>query len=150
MIWASFGNGRLGDIYFVEPNAKMNAKMYREVLRRHLKRSMEKTGCTHFMQDGAPCHKARSIMAWLSDHNVPVLDWVGQSCDMNPIENLWTKLKSKIRRYPAASNLKELDKNIRRGWKELSRETEYLRNLTNPMPRRIEALLSAEGDVTKY
>ena len=23
--------------------------------------------------------KARSIMAWLSDHNVPVLEWVGQS-----------------------------------------------------------------------
>ena len=52
---------------------------------------MKMTGCEVFMQDGAPCHTARSIKAWLSDHaEIPVLDWVGQSCDLNPIENLWT------------------------------------------------------------
>ena len=39
-----------------------------------------------FMHNGAPCHKARSIMAWLSDHNIPVLEQVGQSCNMNPIK----------------------------------------------------------------
>ena len=128
----------------------MNAQMYREVLQRHLKRSLEKTGCNLFMQDGAPCHKARSIMAWLSDHNVPVLEWVGQSCDMNLKENLWTKLKQIIRGYPAASNLQELSKNIRRGWKELGRDTDYLKKLTYSMSKRIEALKTAEGDVTKY
>ena len=89
MILAAFGNGKLGDLYFVEQNAKMNAKMYKEVLQKHLKRSLKKTGCSIFMQDGAPCHKARTIMAWLDTAGVPVLDWVGQSCDQNPIENLW-------------------------------------------------------------
>ena len=62
MIWGSFGNSRLGNLYFVEANAKMNAQMCKEVLQRHLKRSMEKTGCSIFMQDGAPCHKAKTIM----------------------------------------------------------------------------------------
>ena len=31
MIWAAFGNSRLGSLYFVKPNAKMNATMYIEV-----------------------------------------------------------------------------------------------------------------------
>ena len=51
MIWASFGNGKLDEIYFVEPNSKMNARMYKEVLQRHLRRSFTKTGCSIFMQD---------------------------------------------------------------------------------------------------
>ena len=48
-------------LYFVDKNAKMNAAMYREVLEKHLKPSLRQTGCSVFMQDGAPCHTARSI-----------------------------------------------------------------------------------------
>ena len=92
----------------------MNARMYKEVLQRHLRRSMERTGTRIFMQDGAPCHKARTIMTWLDESGVPVLDWVGQSCDQNPIENLWTRLKRIIATYPAASNLQKLAKNIKK------------------------------------
>ena len=150
MIWGSFGNGRLGDIYFVQHNEKMNAKMYTEVLQKHLNKSMAKTGCSVFMQDGAPCHKAKSVMQWLKDHDVSVLEWVGQSPDANPIENAWTKLKSIIRRYPAASNLDELTKNIKRGWRELGRDTAYLQKLTDSMSNRVEAIIAADGDVTKY
>ena len=150
MIWGCFGNGRLGDIYFVQHNAKMNAQMYTEVLRKHLRKSMAKTGCSVFMQDGAPCHKARSVMQWLEDHDVSVLEWVGQSPDANAIENMWTKLKRIIRRYPAPSNLDELARNIKRGWKELARDTTYLQKLTDSMVDRVEAIIAADGDVTKY
>ena len=146
----SFGNGRLGDIYFVQKNEKMNAQMSTNVLQKHLHRSMAKTGCSVFMQDGAPCHKAKSVMKWLDDQDVSVLEWVGQSPDANPIENAWTKLKSIIRKYPAASNLDELTKNIKRGWKELGRDTDYLERLTNSMTNRVQAIIAAEGDVTKY
>ena len=150
MIWASFGNGKLGELFFVEPNAKINAKMYKEVLVRHLKRSMKKTGCKIFMQDGAPCHTARTILAWLDESGVPVMDWVGQSCDMNPIENKWGRLKRLVARYPAATNLDELAKNIRKAWRKLARDTEYLQTLTDSMPSRIAAVIEAKGDVTKY
>ena len=150
MIWGSFGNSRLGDLYFVEANAKMNAQMYKTVLQRHLKKSMEKTGCSIFMQDGAPCHKAKTIMTWLEDHDVPLLEWVGQSCDCNPIENLWDRLKGIIRKYPAPKNLDELARNIKRGWRELGRDTTYLAKLTYSMQNRIDAVIEASGDSTKY
>ena len=146
----SFGNSRLGNLYFVEANAKMNAQMYKTVLQRHLKKSMEKTGCSIFMQDGAPCHKAKTIMTWLEDHDVPLLEWVGQSCDCNPIENLWDRLKGIIRKYPAPKNLDELARNIKRGWRELGRDTTYLAKLTYSMQNRIDAVIEASGDSTKY
>ena len=50
----------------------------------------------HRVQDGPPCHTAKSIKAWFSNQDICVLDWVVQSCDLNPTKNLWTRLKSII------------------------------------------------------
>ena len=150
MIWASFGNGKVGRIYFVAKNEKMNSAMYREVLQKHLRASMRMTGCSVFMQDGAPCHTARLIKEWFADHNVDVLDWVGQSCDLNPIENLWRGLNRIIGNMPACSNLNELTKTITKAWKKLGRDKAFLTSLTDSMPRRVEAVIEAAGEATKY
>ena len=69
---------------------------------------------------------------------------------MNPIENKWGRLKRLVARYPAATNLDELAKNIRKAWRKLARDTEYLQTLTDSMPSRIAAVIEAKGDVTKY
>ena len=37
MIWEAFGNSRLGSLYLLKLNAKMNAEMYIKVLEKHLK-----------------------------------------------------------------------------------------------------------------
>ena len=150
MIWAAFGNGRLGRLYFVAKNQKMNADMYREVLRKHLRPSLRMTGCSVFMQDGAPCHTARLIKEWFEDNDVNVLDWVGQSCDLNPIENLWRGLNRIIGKMPTCSNLTQLAKQITKAWKKLGKDTALLTSLTDSMPRRVEAVIQADGDVTKY
>ncbi|GFU09307.1 putative transposase like protein [Trichonephila clavipes] len=48
------------------------------------------------MQDGAPCHTARSIKAFLAEQNIPLLDLPGKSPDMNPIENIWELMKREV------------------------------------------------------
>ena len=47
-------------------------------------------------------------------------------------------------------NLEELAKNIKRGWRELARDTTYLQKLTDSMVNRVNAIIDAEGDITKY
>ena len=79
-----------------------------------------------------------------------VLPWVGQSPDLNPIENLWTRLKHIIGRMPAARNMDEFIKNIKISWKKLEKDTDYLDKLTHSMPKQVQAVIEAGGDITKY
>ena len=52
-------------------------------------------------------------MFWLKDEaNVSALDWIGQSCDLNPIENLWRELNQIIVGMEAATNLNDLAKSF--------------------------------------
>ena len=48
------------------------------------------------MQDGAPCHTAKSVTAFLASENIPLLKWNGNLPDMNPIENLWKLVKRRV------------------------------------------------------
>ncbi len=50
-----------------------------------------------FQQDLTPAHTAKSTKSWLNDHGVGVLDWPANSPDLNPIENLWSIVKRKMR-----------------------------------------------------
>ncbi len=46
-----------------------------------------------FQQDVVPAHTAKSTKSWLNGHGVGVLDWPANSPDLNPIENLRSRLK---------------------------------------------------------
>ena len=51
------------------------------------------------MQDGAPCHTARQTMNWAADNHVCFLPcWPPNSCDLNPIEQIWGIVKHQLGR----------------------------------------------------
>ena len=50
------------------------------------------------MQDGAPCHSARTTMALLQANRVNVLPWPSRSSDVNPFEHIWDVIGREIRR----------------------------------------------------
>ena len=45
-------------------------------------------GCTIFMKDNAPCHRSKVASEFLKKNKIPVLEWPGNSPDLNPVKNL--------------------------------------------------------------
>ncbi|GFU40428.1 uncharacterized protein TNCV_1207961 [Trichonephila clavipes] len=65
-----------------------------------------------FMQDGAPCHTARSIKAFLKEQSIPLLDWPGSRPDMNTIENVWELMKREVAKYVITIKIQILERII--------------------------------------
>ncbi len=42
----------------------------------------------------------KGVKAWCKENEVSMLQWTGNSPDMNPIENLWDVLKDEIHQVP--------------------------------------------------
>jgi hypothetical protein len=149
MVWGCFaGNGGRGGIYFLPKNQTMNLVRYLEVLQDHLLDWMDRYGCTHFLQDGAPCHASKATKAFLNQQNFKIMDWPGNSPDLNPIENCWNQMKQKLKDVDISS-LPKLKEALLKLWtQDLSRD--YLASLSASMPRRIALVIKNGGDMTKY
>jgi transposase len=149
MIWGCFsGTGGRGGLYFLPKNTTMRAENYETVLKDHLLPFMAIHQSTHFLQDGAPCHASKRIKDFLSVQNFQVMDWPGNSPDLNPIENCWNYMKEKLKCKDTGS-LPKLIREIKILWTtDLSKE--YLKSLSDSMPRRIQQVLAVKGDAIGY
>jgi transposase len=149
MVWGSFSaTGRCG-LYFLPKNQTMTAAVYTEMLEsKHQAGCLMGHGTTVFQQDSAPCHTAKRSMKWFRDHNIQVLDWPGNSPDLNPIENLWVNMKRKVNTGDI-QNMHQLHQRIQEAWC-LEVTPEECEQLVESMPRRIMAVIKNKGYPTKY
>ena len=99
----------------LEKGTKMNSSRYLSVLQDKFLTHMMVHGTNIFMQDGAPCHKAKIVTKWLADSKIQTLDWPGNSPDLNPIENLWRILKQKVS-FKKFNNFRELQNATIQAW----------------------------------
>lgn len=102
-----------------------------------------------FMQHGAPCLTAKSVLSAFRDFGIPLLPWPGNSPDLNPIDNVWSVLKSIVYVSPNAT-VAILKANIQKVWTEHSRLQGTVRACIDSMPKWIEAVIRAKGGLTKY
>ena len=87
-------------------------------------------------------------MAFLKEANIPVMDWPGNSPDLNPIENLWAIMKGKLKKNKNITSLPLLIRAIKELWVTLPRP--LMLKLAHSMPSRIKKCLENGGQMTKY
>lgn len=108
-----------------------------------------------FQHDNDPKHTAKRNKAYLESKKkegkikFDVLPWPSQSPDLNPIEQIWNKLKNALRdRVDKPSSLDQLFAFVQEEWHKLPKD--FLRKLVNSLPRRVKAVIKNKGGSIKY
>ena len=83
------------------------------------------------MQDGAPAHRRKLVKKWLSEENIPTLEWPGNSPNLNPIENAWNVMKKKVQESQPV-NIFELTHVLKTLW--VTMETDYFEKIAKCNP----------------
>ena len=118
MVWG-FSFAGTGKLHIIE--GKMNGAMYRGILNDDLLLSVNdlklRRGWT-FQQENDPKHTAKDTASWFQRKKGKVMKWLSQSPDLNPIENLWQKLKLRIQKK-ASINLTDLKRVYQEKWAKI-------------------------------
>lgn len=104
-----------------------------------------------FQQDGDAKHTSKLVQNWLKENVASYTDkdfWPANSPDLNIIENAWSVVWEdlKLRRVKTRDQLKRA---VKRAWKDKA-TPEFVQNLYNSIPRRMQAVIDAGGKPTKY
>lgn len=159
IVWACFYWDQKGT--FAPIILNINQHIYKLVLEYCLLPVMQRMQEVYeevvFVQDNARPHTAQSVIKWLEDHNINVEDWPPYSPDLNPIEQVWKRLKELLQKHhPYIVNMPGGPDAIRAKLIEVLPEMwdlvpqELLRKLVESMPRRVKAVIAAKGWYTKY
>jgi len=110
-----------------------------------------------FMHDNSSIHTSKLVRQWLKDNDWVVAKHPACSPDLNPIEHIWTYMKRQLhKRFPHLKNMpggpaavkEALADALQEIWKGIPES--LLESLYSSMPRRIAAVIKAEGWYTKY
>lgn len=122
----------------------MDAPFYVKILEHHFPEIRHVLGSRwEFQQDNDPKHTSRLAKSFLAENAPSVIDWPSNSPDLNPIENLWSVVKTNVeKRWP--KNLDELERFMTEEWEKIPYDV--LRNLVGSMRYRCQYVLDNNGD----
>ena len=164
MVWGCFIGNKLGPLVLIDGTVDKHA--YIQLLEQNLLpfiKTLHEDGIHNivFQQDNASPHTAKITQDWLKamaeQYRFTLTEFPPNSPDLNPIEHLWSILKTELyKRYPDTMYLRgsknavkdELRNRLNTIWWEI--DEEVLNHLVDSMPKRVEAVIKAKGWYTDY
>jgi len=150
MVWSCFTWWSVGPIKKIDGIMK---KDYLDILQTHLRELVDKCAYKEsditFQQDGDPKHTSKIVKEWIAKQHFKLMEWLAQSPDLNPIENLWSIVKRRLGLYESVpSNQHELWQRVHQEWRAIPKE--IIQNLVESIPDRINSVIKNKGLWTKY
>lgn len=146
MFWGFFTANGTGSLVPVQ--GMMNSTKYIEILRRSIVPFMQTFEGT-FQHDLAPCHNSKLVKTFMLENQIKVLDWPGNSPDLNPIENLWNIMKRRLGKMDCTTKERMITNAIK-VWFHDDEVKKMCINLVESMPKRLQEVISAKGGHTSY
>ncbi|GFW36167.1 transposase domain containing protein [Trichonephila clavipes] len=147
-----FSWATLGPVVVVEQT--MNATGYLKMIANQLRSYMAyvfPAGNGMFQLDNAPCQKSKIVLEWFQEHNAgfQLMLCSPNSSDINPIEYIWDVMERQLRvQRPPIRYISDLRDRCLNILYNLS--PAIYQGLLASMPRRVEAVLYAKGEPTRY
>ena len=152
MFWACFAGRNKGTSLIWDKSwGKINAASYQEHILPLFHQFWLQDHRRVLQQDNAPAHAARATKAFMMQlfPGAEIVTWPPHSPDLNPIEHVWSWMKRWIERtYPIRPTGVSLKQSIQAAWDAVPED--FLLKLVHSMPRRLQAVINANGGYTGY
>lgn len=147
--WGCFTSRGFGHLFLFNDNltADLMTIIYSDALLPTAQQYFGEHGHWILQEDNDPKHTAHLSRTFKDDHDIQVLDWPSNSADLNPIENVWSVMKNKMRGYDT-STLSLLQFAISSIWENLAEE--MILNLFSSMQTRLQQCIDLDGRRTRY
>ena len=102
-----------------------------------------------FINDNAPVHRAHTVDNYKDQSEVTSMEWLAQSPDLNTIQNIWLYMKRELQK--SAINIatkNDLLREIQSVWWNI--ELDYIRNVYQSIPDRLDNVINMRAHLTKY
>jgi transposase len=135
--------------YIVKIDETLDKELYKSILAEDLLATVDEYGINKdamiFQHDNDPKHAAKAVREWLSDQPFQVMKWPAQSPDLNPIENMWAMLKTKLyRNYERPPRgINEHWERIHETWYRITKEE--CQKVIETMPERCRQVIKTKG-----
>ena len=149
MFWGSFSYSGVGSLRPIK--GTMNADSYMQIVKNNIHQDMDEAFPNSegiLQQDLAPCHRANKVKTLFSEMGIHLLDWPGNSPDLNPIENLWAIVKLEARKRDCTT-LDKMTQAIIVIWFD-PKMKQHCSKLVDSMPKRVKEVIQKRGGHIKY